>query len=107
LDVVAGSCEGGAWLNAAMLITGLRRRGLFVVSNNWILVCRDCAVAAGVMTLIVSCVSLNIEWLNFDSWGRAGLLLAVILLGLIVYILGLKVLGRQLKELLVVTQRRA
>ena len=104
---LALAISGGAWLNAVMLITGLRRRGLFVVSNNWILVCRDCAVAAGVMTLTVTCVSLNIEWLNFDSWGRAGLLLAVILLGVIVYILGLKVLGRKLKELLVVTQRQA
>ena len=97
---LALAISGGAWLNAVMLISGLRRRGLFLISNNWILVCRDCSVAAGVMTLIVSYVSLNIEWLQFDSWGRAGLLLGLILLGLLVYILSLKALGRRLTELL-------
>ena len=97
---LALAISGGAWLNAVMLISGLRRRGLFLISNNWILVCRDCSVAAGVMTLIISYVSLNIEWLQFDSWGRAGLLLGLILLGLLVYILSLKALGRRLTELL-------
>ena len=97
---LALAISGGAWLNAVMLISGLRRRGLFLISNNWILVCRDCSVAAGVMTLIISYVSLNIEWLQFDSWGRAGLLLGLILLGLLVYILSLKAFGRRLTELL-------
>ena len=97
---LALAISGGAWLNAVMLISGLRRRGLFLISNNWILVCRDCSVAAGVMTLIISYVSLNIEWLQFNSWGRAGLLLGLILLGLLVYILSLKALGRRLTELL-------
>ena len=97
---LALAISGGAWLNAVMLISGLRRRGLFLISNNWILVCRDCSVAAGVMTLIISYVSLNIEWLQFDSWGRAGLLLGLILLGLLVYIISLKALGRRLTELL-------
>ncbi|MDA1330898.1 MAG: murein biosynthesis integral membrane protein MurJ [Proteobacteria bacterium] len=101
---LALAISGGAWLNAVMLITSLRRRGLFVVSNNWILVCRDCAVAAGAMTLTIAYVSFNIEWLHFASWGRAGLLLCVILLGVIIYILGLKVLGHRLKDLLVVKQ---
>lgn len=99
---LALAISGGAWLNAVMLISGLRRRGLFLISNNWILVCRDCSVAAGVMTLIISYVSLNIEWLQFDSWGRAGLLLGLILLGLLFYILSLKALGRRLTELLYV-----
>ena len=35
---LALAISGGAWLNAVMLISGLRRRGLFLISNNWILV---------------------------------------------------------------------
>ncbi|MBA4740755.1 MAG: murein biosynthesis integral membrane protein MurJ [Burkholderiales bacterium] len=97
---LALAISGGAWLNAILLVAGLRRDGLFVLTNKWILVCRDSIIAAAIMTLIVSFVSVKIDWIASDSWERAGLLLVVILLGFTVYTVALKFLGRRLKDIL-------
>ncbi len=83
-----------------MLVVELRRKGLFVLTNKWVLVCRDCVIATAIMTLIVSFVAIKIDWLTHDSWERAGLLFSVILVGFGIYVIGLKVLGRRLKDLL-------
>ncbi len=97
---LALAISGGAWLNATLLVVGLRRKGLFVLTNKWIVVCRDCVIAAAVMTLVVFFVSINVDWLASDSWGRAGLLCGVIMLGFTVYAIALRLLGRRLKDIL-------
>jgi putative peptidoglycan lipid II flippase len=97
---LALAISGGAWLNAIMLVVELRRKGLFVLTNKWVLVCRDCVISTAIMTLIVSFVAIKIDWLTHDSWERAGLLFSVILVGFGIYVIGLKVLGRRLKDLL-------
>lgn len=98
---LALAISGGAWLNAIMLVVELRRKGLFVLTNKWVLVCRDCVIATAIMTLVVSFVATKIDWLTHDSWERAGLLVSVILVGFGIYVIGLKVLGRRLKDVLV------
>ena len=97
---LALAISGGAWLNAIMLVVELRRKGLFVLTNKWVLVCRDCVISTAIMTLIVSFVAIKIDWLTHDSWERAGLLFSVILVGFGIYVIGLKVLGRRLKDVL-------
>jgi putative peptidoglycan lipid II flippase len=97
---LALAISGGAWLNAIMLVVELRRKGLFVLTNKWVLVCRDCVIATAIMTLVVSFVATKIDWLTHDSWERAGLLFSVILVGFGIYVIGLKILGRRLKDLL-------
>jgi len=97
---LALAISGGAWLNAIMLVVELRRKGLFVLTNKWVLVCRDCVIATAIMTLVVSFVATKIDWLTHDSWERAGLLVTVILVGFGIYVIGLKVLGRRLKDVL-------
>ena len=97
---LALAISGGAWLNATLLVVGLRRKGLFVLTNKWIVVCRDCVIAAAVMTLVVFFVSINFDWLASDSWRRAVLLCGVIMLGFTVYAIALRLLGRRLKDIL-------
>jgi hypothetical protein len=45
-------------------------------------------------------VATKIDWLTHDSWERAGLLFGVIFVGFGIYVIGLKVLGRRLKDVL-------
>lgn len=96
---LALAISGGAWLNATMLLLGLRRNGLFVSTNRWIFVCRDCVMAAAIMTLVVFFVSTQIDWLTSDSWRRAGLLFGVIILGFTIYATALRFMGRRLKDI--------
>lgn len=98
---LALAISGGAWLNAIMLVIELRRKGLFVLANKWVLVGRDCLIAAAIMTLVISFTAIKIDWLAYDSWERAGLLSGVILVGFTVYALGLRALGRKFKDILV------
>ena len=97
---LALAISGGAWLNAIMLVIELRRKGLFVLANKWVLVGRDCLIAAAIMTLVISFTAIKIDWLAYDSWERAGLLSGVILVGFTVYALGLRALGRKFKDIL-------
>jgi putative peptidoglycan lipid II flippase len=97
---LALAISGGAWLNAIMLVIELRRKGLFVLANKWVLVGRDCLIAAAIMTLVISFTAIKIDWLAYDSWERAGLLSGVILVGFAVYALGLRALGRKFKDIL-------
>jgi putative peptidoglycan lipid II flippase len=97
---LALAISGGAWLNAIMLVIELRRKGLFVLANKWVLVGRDCLIAAAIMTLVISFTAIKIDWLAYDSWDRAGLLSGVILVGFTVYALGLRALGRKFKDIL-------
>jgi putative peptidoglycan lipid II flippase len=97
---LALAISGGAWLNAIMLVIELRRKGLFVLANKWVLVGRDCLIAAAIMTLVISFTAIKIDWLAYDSWERAGLLSGVILVGFTVYGLGLRALGRKFKDIL-------
>jgi putative peptidoglycan lipid II flippase len=97
---LALAISGGAWLNAIMLVIELRRKGLFVLANKWVLVGRDCLIAAAIMTLVISFTAIKIDWLAYDSWERACLLSGVILVGFTVYALGLRALGRKFKDIL-------
>ena len=85
----------GAWLNSAWLLIGLRRRGLYVASPGWRVYATKVAAALAAMAALLWFCTGRFDWVLMQAQplARAGLVLAMVAGGGIVYLLALLALG--------------
>ncbi len=85
----------GACLNALALLVGLRRRGVYKPSAGWAGFLLRLLLALLAMGLLLWTVEQRIDWLSLQAhaWLRAGMLLATISGGALVYFAALFALG--------------
>lgn len=83
-----------ASLNAAMLLGGLRRLGVYRPEAGWGRLGRQVAAATLLMALVLYWPATQTElWLDGALWQRAGALLATIGVGAVVYFASLTIFG--------------
>jgi putative peptidoglycan lipid II flippase len=92
---LAASVSAGALINAAMLLVGLRRRGLYVPSPGWPMFIAKVTVALAALALVLWLGDRQIHWTGMQTqWPlRAALLAGLVGGGAAVYGLVLWLLG--------------
>ncbi len=84
----------GACLNAAMLLAGLRRKGIYTPQPGWAAFIAKLAAGLGVMAVILwFAMGSNAWWLQADAVRRVGALCALVVIGSGAYFATLFLLG--------------
>lgn len=90
-----------SWLNAYLLLSGLKRMGVYMPSPGWGLFWIRVLVASFTMIALVWHFNQSTDqWMAMALWARVALLTQLVLLGLCSYFVMLLVLGVKLKRVL-------
>ncbi len=82
-----------AYLNAVLLLRGLRREGIYKPEAGWVTLSLKIAIAGGVMVAVLTQVGDLAVWLERGAAERAGYLFVWILAGFSVYLISLLSMG--------------
>lgn len=98
---LAWSISLGACANAALLLVGLRRRGIYRLQPGWAGFLGRLAVALAALAALLWFADSRIDWIALHArwWLRAGLLAAVIAAAVVVYFGVLALLGLRPRDL--------
>nr|WP_272873556.1 murein biosynthesis integral membrane protein MurJ [Aliamphritea spongicola] len=89
-----------AFLNAGLLLRGLRRDGVFVWQDGWGLMAVRILLANGLMVgLLYWLVADAALWLEFTLWQRVGQMAMLVGLGVLIYLVTLLVTGLRMRHL--------
>lgn len=83
-----------AWLNAALLLTALRRERVYLPGRGWRRFGLRVAAAAAVMTVVLVWLTPGVQAISaLDAWSRAGRLAILVAAGVAAYFAALAVFG--------------
>ncbi|MDQ1831695.1 murein biosynthesis integral membrane protein MurJ [Massilia scottii] len=97
---LALSIGTGACLNAAVLYTMLRKRGIYVPQPGWLMFFAKLVIAVSVMGLIAYYCKIQFEWAELQArpWLRAGALFAIVAGSAMAYFVVLFALGFRFRD---------
>jgi putative peptidoglycan lipid II flippase len=88
-----------AWLNAGLLLRGLRREGVLVLQAGWWRFLLRLLVATGAMCLVLLWLAPALdEWQGWDWWQRSMQLAEMVAAGLLVYLVGQGLMGTRIRD---------